>query len=108
MTTGEFVSNMRIKYPYISDDDMERIVNKAKMFYYRLRYPFKIELSEEDAPINSFCAEVWIKSACDEIIERLGFSSATGYTENSIRWSFDNCQLSNRLCSLIVPIAGKI
>jgi hypothetical protein len=47
-------------------------------------------------------------SACDEIIERLGFNSAVGYKENGVSWSFDGAQLSNKLCSLVTPISSVI
>lgn len=108
MTTAEFIEDMRVIYPHIEETDMARIVEKAKMFYYGLRYPFNSGLIEEDSPITTFFATTWVKAACEEIIERLGFSSATAYSENSVHWSFDNCQLSNRLCNMVVPLAGTV
>jgi hypothetical protein len=53
-------------------------------------------------------AQQWLLSACDEIVERLGFNSATGYRENGVNWSFDGAQLSDRLVSLIKPTVGVI
>ena len=98
------------KYPHLGDNKelVDGIVNKAKMFYYALRYPCLPLVNEEEHPIKSFFDQNWVLSACDEIIERLGFTSALAYRENGISWSFDNAQLSATLMSLVKPVAGTI
>lgn len=101
----DFVTTIKTKYPHLDKTDVEQIVDKATMFYYALRYPCDLNVSKETKPINSFMAERWILSACDEIIERLGFNSATAYHENGLSWTFDGAELSDRLCNLIKPIA---
>ena len=108
MTTNEFTTTLLDKYKYMEAGDLKKIVQKAKMFYYGLRYPCKFDLTEDNTPINSYFEEQWILSACDEIIERLGFSSATAYSENGVHWSFDGCELSSRLTNLIKPIVGTL
>lgn len=105
----DFVTEVKIKYPYIKNTaDIVAIVNKAKMFYYGAKYPCDTNASEETRPITTFFGQQWILSACDELIERLGFSSAVGYAENSVRWSFDNAHLSDRLMNLITPTIGVL
>ena len=42
----------------------------------------------------------------EELIERLGFSSAIGYRENGMAWTFDNAQISQSLMGLIRPTIG--
>lgn len=104
----DFVSQVKKKYPYMAIEDVSSVVNKAKMFYYGLKYPCEPLLTEAEKPIEGLVAEIWIMSACDEIVERLGFSSSVGYKENGINWSFDGAQLSDRLVSLIKPTIGVI
>jgi hypothetical protein len=104
----DFATYIKTKYDWLTPKDVSLIINKAKMFYYGLRYPYKNIIAEEQVPIYGFFEENWILSACDEIIERLGFNSAVGYKENGVSWSFDGAQLSNKLCSLVTPISSVI
>ena len=104
----DFVTHLKTKYAWLNNDDILDIVNKAKMIYYGLRYPCEPYLTEEDHPINGFFEENWILSACDELVERLGFNTAIGYKENGVSWTFDSAQLSDRLCNLITPIVSIV
>lgn len=104
----DFIALLRTKYPYISETDRLAILNKAKMFYYGAMYPSDPYASEETKPLNSFFANQWIIAACDELVEKLGFSSAIGYKENGISWTFDNAEISDRLMNLIKPTIGVI
>jgi hypothetical protein len=108
MSSTDFNAIVQSKYAWLSYNDAEAIVNKAKMFYYNLRYPADLSVDETSKKISGFRNEQWILSACDEIIERLGFSSAIGYRENGVTWSFDNTHLSSFLISQIQPIMGTI
>ena len=101
----EFVEKVKTKYPYLSERDTLAIVDRAKMFYYSLKFPFIHDIDENAHPITAFIEKNWVLSACDELVERLGFNSATGYRENGVSWTFDGAQLSDRLCSLITPNA---
>lgn len=106
----DFVEKVKTKYPYLKNDTelATAIVDKAKMFYYALQYPCNPTASEETHPIDTFVAQNWVLSACDELMERLGFSSAVAYKENGVSWSLDGAQLSDRLCGLIKPIIGVV
>jgi hypothetical protein len=104
----DFNAVINAKYPYLTVGDVERIVDKAKFIYYSLTYPADLSADENTKPITTFKAEQWILVACEEIVERLGFSSAIGYRENGMNWSFDNAQVSLALISLIKPIIGVI
>lgn len=106
----EFEEVLAKKYPYLADDTelLNATVEKAKMFYYGLKFPSEPWVCEDDRPFNTFFAQQWILAACDELIEKLGFSSATAYKENGVSWTFDNAQLSNRLISMIKPTIGVI
>lgn len=104
----DFIAQVQTKYPYLKMGDVVEIVDKAKMFYFALQYPCEPMASEETHPIDTFISQRWVLSACDELIERLGFSSVVAYKENGVSWSFDNAQLSDRLCNLIKPIIGVV
>lgn len=104
----DFNAEVQAKYTYMSDEDVTRIVNKAKMFFYNLSYPADKSIDETTRPIASPRDEWWILAACDEIIERLGFSSALSYRENGVSWTFDNVGLSKTLVSLLMPQAGVV
>lgn len=104
----DFIARVKTKYPWLTTVEASAIVDKAKMFYYGLKYPCEPLLSEAEKPIKGFMSQNWVMSACDEIVERLGFNSATGYRENGVNWTFDGAQLSDRLVSLIKPTIGVI
>ena len=103
-----FIEQVQTKYPYLTVEDTTEIVEKAKMFYFGLQYPCEPMASEETHPIDTFIGQRWILSACDELIERLGFSSVVAYKENGVSWSFDSAQLSDKLCNLIRPIISVV
>lgn len=104
----DFIARVRTTYDWLSMADATRIVDKAKMFYYSLRYPCDLSVDEETCPLKGFRVEQWILAACDEIVERLGFNSAVGYRENGVTWSFDNAQLSKALIDMVTPVATVI
>lgn len=104
----DFIARLKNKYSWLAIEECSEIVEKAKMFYYGLKYPCEPLLSEVDRPIVGFFAQQWILSACDEIVERLGFNSAVGYRENGVNWTFDGAQLSDRLVSLVKPTVGVV
>jgi hypothetical protein len=104
----DFTATLKSKYSYLSDTDVDRIVNQAKMFYYMLKYPNDIYANEESRPILSFSEQEWIIRCSEDLIERLGFSSSTAYKENGISWNFDNAHISASLVKLIVPLVGVI
>ena len=104
----DFIAQVKSKYPYLTLEDVSSVVDKAKMFYYGLKYPCEPFQNEAEKPISSFIDQRWILAACDEMVERLGFNSAIGYRENGVTWTFDGAELSDRLVSLIKPTIGVI
>ena len=104
----DFVSTLTIKYPYLSNDDIQSIVDKATMFYCCAKYPCEPTVSAKTRLENNPIGQQWVITACEELIERLGFSSAVAYKENGVSWSFDNAQISDRLMNLIKPTIGVL
>lgn len=104
----DFVARVRAKYNWLSFADATSVVDKAKLFYYSLRYPCDLSVDEENCPLVGFRVQQWILAACDEIVERLGFNSAVGYRENGVNWTFDNAELSKALMDMVTPVATVI
>lgn len=102
----DFEAEIIKQYPWLSQQDARRFVNRAKMFYYDILYPTNREVDEETHPIKGFRNEQWILTACEELIDRQGFSSAVAYKENGISWTFDNAYLSQSLRDSLVSIVG--
>ncbi len=108
MAEMDFVEVIKERYPHISDTKVKAIVDKAKMFYYSLRYPSLPLIDEETKPINDFIGQQFVLGACDEQIQRFGFGSMKTYRENGITMEFECAELSETLRRMITPIAGVI
>lgn len=104
----DFESIVQEKYSHLNAKDVKSVVDKAKMFYYSLRYPCEPNASEQTRPINSFKHQQWIIMACDDIIARYGINNVIGYRENGVSFTFDGAEISERLISMIKPIIGVI
>lgn len=104
----DFETELKALYPHLTSCDAKRIVKKAKMFFYDLSYPVNKSIDEDTHPIKGFRNEQWVLSACEELVERLGFSSAIAYKENGVSWTFENAHLSKLLVSMITPNVGVV
>lgn len=102
----DFLAELKSKYPYMEDIDIEKILNRAKAIYYMIKYPCEPDINEEKNPITNFTEQMWVLMACDELIDKIGIGSAVSYKENGISMSFDNSVISSTLISMITPIAG--
>lgn len=104
----DFCTEFNVRYPHISSiEDVERIVNKAKFIYYASKYPYETS-PEKDHPIKTFMEKETFWQITDELIDKLGFSSAIGYRENGISWNFDDAWVSRFTQKLITPKAKTI
>lgn len=99
---------LKTKYPYLSNDNVEDIVAKAKMFYYNIVYKADPTANETTHPIVGIRNTTWVKSACDDIVLRYGINNAIGYKENGVSIDFGNAEISTTLINMLAPIAGVI
>ena len=104
----DLVNEVRSEYSWLSLEEASRIVNKATAIYYRLRYPCEPTASPQTRPIDTFMDKQDVLWICDEIAQRNGFNTATGYKENGINLTFDGAWVSERLVNSIKPIIGVI
>jgi hypothetical protein len=98
----ELCVEIKTRYPHIEDNDVERILDKAKYIYYKSKFPHEAT-PEISHPISSYMAIQDVLQISDELVERLGFNTATGYHENGITWSFDDAWISRFTQKLLTP-----
>jgi hypothetical protein len=103
----DYVTRIRNKYAWLSQDDATEIVNKAKMFYYGIVYKSDIT-KYDDTTSDTPRKQAWLLACCDEIVERAGCSSATAYRENGLQINFDHSQLSLGLINMLAPVIGVL
>jgi hypothetical protein len=103
----DYVSRIKMKYPWISEADANDIAEKAKMFYYGIVYKSDISHYDED-DIDTPRKSAWLNACCDEIVERSGCSSAVAYRENGLQINFDHSQISLGLINMLSPVVGVI
>ena len=103
----DYVVRIITKYPWLSSDDAQDIVEKAKMFYYGIVYKSDISYYDEDDE-ETPRKTAWLNACCDEIVERAGCSSATAYRENGLQINFDHSEISLGLISMLSPVVGVI
>ena len=99
----DFCAEFSVRYPHITEiEDVERIVNKAKFIYYASKFPHETS-PEKDHPIKTFMQKEAFWQIADELIDKLGFNSALGYSENGMSWSFDDAWISRFTQKLLTP-----
>ena len=104
----ELVAKVKNKYDWLNLSEATELVETAIGLFYGLRYPCEPNVSPETRPIKSFMDRRNVLLICDEIAQRNGFNTATGYKENGVNYTFDSAWLSDRLVDLIKPIIGVI
>lgn len=104
----EILAKVKIKYPWLSAEEAEELVDNGIGWFYTLRYPCEPTASHENRPTDTFLDKWAVKRLCDEIAQRNGFNTALGYRENGIQFTFDSSWISEGLKKAIVPIIGVI
>lgn len=98
--------NLKQKYNYLSDADVDAIYDVALADYVFLRYPSENSRPKvENVKIDFFVSQ-WIYKRMDDIVQREGISSLTSYSENGLKYSFAGTDIDPQLVSQIMPKAG--
>lgn len=100
--------SVQTKYSYLSEQELNELVENAVGWFYALRYPCEPNITEKSRPIQSYMDKWCVKRLCDEIAERNGFNTSLGYRENGIQFTFDSAWISETLKKAIVPIVGVV
>lgn len=104
----KIVAKVSSKYPWLTTEEAEELVENGIGWFYSLRYPCEPNASLENRPIDSFMDNWAVERLCDEIAQRNGFNTALGYRENGVQFTFDSAWISEALKKAIVPIVGVI
>lgn len=103
----DYKSAVKTKYSYLSDDEINLYINRAKSILVEQLYPADISVSY-DTYIVPPRFDMWILDCVDELIERDGISSLTAYRENGVSYNWGKSGISNGLLERIQRNAGTV
>lgn len=92
------------KYPHLDEIDIKMLENQAKEILIHLLFKSQFEVDENQQQNAYEKYKFWILRCMQEMVERLGITSAIAYKENGISIAFSREQLSEALRDEIVPI----
>lgn len=99
---------VKTKYSYLSNDEVELFLNKAKSICVEQLYPSDLSVNYLNFDWNNPRFETWLLDCVDELIERQGISSVTAYKENGMSWTFGKAGVSQGLLDRLKPIARAV
>lgn len=85
------------KYAYMSYDEVEMFINKAKSIAIDQLYPNDLSINYINFDWTNPRFDMWLLDCVDELVERVGISSVTSYKENGMSWTFDRAGVSQAL-----------
>lgn len=103
----DFVSAIKNKYDYMETAEITLYINRAKSILVEQLYPADISVSYDTYIVPSRF-DMWILDCVDELVERDGKSSLTGYKENGVSYTWDKTGISDGLLERITRIAGTV
>lgn len=101
MKLNQLTQYIQRSYPYITDVDIQIMIDCATDILLDTLYPFNEEITEVPQRKVS-----WIYRCVIEQIERKGMSSVTSYRENGIQVTFDRTSVSQGLINQLLPLVG--
>lgn len=103
----DYASAVRSKYSYLSNDEADLYVNRAKSILVEQLYPADESVSYETYIVPPRY-DMWILDCVDELIERAGISSVTAYRENGVSYNWGKSGISDGLLQRIQRNAGTV
>lgn len=88
---------IKSKYEYLSDREVDLFINKAKAIAIDQLYPNDLSINYLDFDWTNPRFDMWLLDCVDELVERVGISSVTSYRENGMSWTFDRAGVSQAL-----------
>ena len=104
----DLISEVKSKYDYLENKEVERFVNKAKAIAIDQLYPNDLSINYLTFDWTNPRFDMWLLDCVDELIERAGISSVTSYRENGISWTFDRAGVSQALLDRLPRNVGII
>jgi hypothetical protein len=99
---------VKCKYDYMSDDEIELLINRAKSICVETLYPADLSVNYSNFDFSNPRFEMWILDCVDELVERAGMSSVVAYKENNMSWTFDRAGVSEALLDRLPRIAHAV
>ena len=93
----DLISEVKSKYDYLENKEVERFVNKAKAIAIDQLYPNDLSVNYLTFDWTNPRFDMWLLDCVDELVERVGISSVTSYKENGMSWTFDRAGVSQAL-----------
>lgn len=103
----DLIDEVRKKYDYFTYAEAEHFVNRAKSILVEQLYPADWSVSY-DTYIVPPRAEMWILDCVDELVERDGVSSLTGYKENGVSYTWGKSGVSAGLLERVGRNVGTV
>ena len=102
----EIKAYFKTKYQHLSEIDITMLENQAKEILIHLLFKSQFRVDETKKQFAFEEYKFWIMRCMQEMVERLGITSAISYKENGISITFSREQLSEALRDEIVPIVS--
>lgn len=99
-------SQIRLKYDYISYEEINTCYNLALSDFVRLTYPSSNNRPSIDKIDIDFYTAQWIYARMLDIIGRAGGTSVTAYRENGISFTYASSYIDPSLVAQIMPKAS--
>ena len=94
----DIASVISSKYSYLSEDDVDELINRAKGIAIDQLYPNDLSINYLNFEWEKYPRfDTWLLDCVDELIERKGISSVVAYSENGMSWRFDRSGVSQAL-----------
>lgn len=105
----DFGEKIIAKYPYLTNDDIESLVNRAKSICIEQVYPADLSINYANFDWDGNARyDMWILDCVDELIERAGISTVLAYKENGMSWTFDRAGVSQALLDRLPRMARAV
>ena len=96
---------LKAKFDYLADDEIDSIYNMALSDYVTYRYPFPADRPKIGDFVIDFYVSNWIYKRMLDIVSRANGLSLTAYRENGLSLEFAGSSIDSTLISEVVPKA---
>lgn len=101
----DILSEIQYKYPHFSEEESERIINRAKALVIDRLYPADLSIDYETWDMSPR-ATMWVYEAAIELVRVAGFENLVAYKENGISFEWEKAGLSQDFINRIPRIVG--
>lgn len=106
--TFDFETAVKTKYSYLSYDEVDLLIARAKAICVEQLYPADLTINYLNFDWSNHRYDMWILDCIDELLERAGMSSVVAYKENGMSWTFDRVGVSQGLLDRLPRLAHAI